>query len=290
MTRKNILIFILVILMLGAGFYFKDQLFDLYQQFYPGFLKAQKNISQIVVEEIKKEIFTPGPLKNQIEFKNSYLTDRGVFDYTNLERQMAGLEILEINQQLSEAARLKAEDMLKKQYFEHVSPDGIGPADLVVRVDYQYLATGENLAMGNFENDEKLVAAWMASQGHRENILNAKYTQIGIAVVQGIYEGKKTWMAVQEFGRPLSDCPQPDKNLKNQIDTFQAKTDALGVELETRKTQIENFRPKRSQQYQYLVKEYNSLVEEYNQLIAQIKTFVSQYNISVNNFNACIGQ
>src|SRR6185369_15716694 len=119
----------------------------------------------------------------------------------------SGLPALKENALLDKAAKKKLDDMFAQQYFEHINPQGKGPSDLAKSVGYDYIAIGENLALGNFKNDAELVQAWMDSPGHRANILNKQYTEIGVAVGQGTYEGKKTWLAVQEFGRPTSSCP-----------------------------------------------------------------------------------
>ena len=57
----------------------------------------------------------------------------------------------------------------------------------------------------------------MASPGHRANILNSRFIDIGVAVKEGEYQGKETWLAVQEFGEPLSDCPSPSTDLRFQL-------------------------------------------------------------------------
>ena len=62
------------------------------------------------------------------------------------------------------------------------------------------------------------MTAWMNSPGHRANILNPHFQEIGVAVGKGMYEGHETWIAVQSFGMPLSACPASDANLKIKID------------------------------------------------------------------------
>jgi uncharacterized protein YkwD len=93
--------------------------------------------------------------------------------------------------------------MFENQYFAHESPTGEKVSDLAKKFGYDFLLIGENLAMGNFSSDEDLVLAWMESPGHRENILNEKYQEIGVAVKKGIFEGKEVWIAVQHFGLPF---------------------------------------------------------------------------------------
>ena len=69
-----------------------------------------------------------------------------------------------------------------------------------MRSNYPYLAAGENLALGDFKNANELVAAWMASPGHRANILNGVYRDIGVATGFDAFEGRKTIIVVQIFG------------------------------------------------------------------------------------------
>jgi len=122
-------------------------------------------------------------------------------DQTNKERLDAQLNRLIPNPQLEEAARLKAEDMAKNGYFSHVSPDGKDPWYWFQKVNYDYAAAGENLAV-NFIDSRDVTEAWMHSPSHRENILSENYTQIGIATAEGMYKGKPAIFIVQEFGRP----------------------------------------------------------------------------------------
>ena len=184
-------------------------------------ISVVKEQSKIETKEIPKtqpkEIITTQPLKGSVEENNAILTAMGVIEETNRQRQLNGLPSLVYNEKLSLAAQNKVNDMFNLQYFAHESPTGAGPADLANDVDYKYLMVGENLALGNYESDKILVDAWMNSPGHRANILNPKYTEIGVSVKSGMYEGYNTWLSVQEFGRPESDCPIPDKNLEQEI-------------------------------------------------------------------------
>jgi len=111
--------------------------------------------------------------------KNIKLTVKGVIDNTNKQRALNGdLPVLKENFKLNFSAEKKLQDMFVKQYFEHNSPEGIGVGDLGLQAGYEYIIIGENLALGNFKDDASLVDAWMASPGHRANILNKKYTEI----------------------------------------------------------------------------------------------------------------
>jgi uncharacterized protein YkwD len=121
---------------------------------------------------------------------------------TNIQRELNGLNDLVENKTLSDAARAKAYDMFKNQYFDHISPDGTTPGKLVQSYGYDYSFEGENLLMGNFSSEKEMVQKWMDSFEHKKNILNKKYKEIGVAVVKEVYNGKIVWIGVQEFGTP----------------------------------------------------------------------------------------
>ncbi len=122
-------------------------------------------------------------------------------DLTNANRSANAASPLIINPALQEAARRKAEDMAAKSYFAHVSPEGLSPWHWFDIAGYKYAAAGENLAV-NFTDSVDVENAWMNSTGHRENILNNVYTEIGIAAATGAYKGKEAVFVVQMFGRP----------------------------------------------------------------------------------------
>jgi hypothetical protein len=109
---------------------------------------------------------------------------------------------LAINQTLVEAARMKAEDMATKGYFAHTSPDGVTPWYWLDTAGYAYSYAGENLAI-NFVNSEDVVDAWMNSTGHRANILNKYFSEIGVGVAKGTYEGEEAIFVVQLLGRQV---------------------------------------------------------------------------------------
>ncbi len=122
-----------------------------------------------------------------------------LFNLTNEKRAALGLSELTLNDQLSQAAELKAEDMLSKDYWAHNAPDGTTPWVFIKGAGYSYVYAGENLARGFKESDD-IVNAWMASETHRANILSPRYKDIGFAVKSGILNGEETILVVQEFG------------------------------------------------------------------------------------------
>lgn len=124
-----------------------------------------------------------------------------VTDLTNTERRSYSAPTLVRNTLLDEAARLKAEHMAAEGYFSHYSPGGISPWFWFERVGYTYAHAGENLAV-HFFDSTAVVEAWMKSPTHKANIVNDKYTEIGIGVAKGRYEGFDTVFVVQLFGTP----------------------------------------------------------------------------------------
>ena len=121
---------------------------------------------------------------------------------TNQARATAGLQALTLNEQLSQAAQERIKDMATNQYFAHVSPNGLDLEYFLNKVGYMYTSAGENLAVGGYENDIELVASWLLSDGHRENILG-DFTEIGIAVAEATFGEEVTWFVVQVFGKSL---------------------------------------------------------------------------------------
>jgi len=131
----------------------------------------------------------------------SNISAQAVIDQTNARRQAEGLNLLTHNAALSQAAQAKAGDMFALQYWAHTSPQGREPWSFISGAGYSYISAGENLAR-DFMQTEDMMAAWMASQTHRENIMSAKYDEIGVAVVNGVLDGVETTLVVQMFGKP----------------------------------------------------------------------------------------
>lgn len=136
-----------------------------------------------------------------------YSSDISVSDVvslTNQERAKSGLSQLTLNAKLSEAASGKARDMFTEQYWAHTSPSGTEPWDFISGAGYSYRVAGENLAR-DFATTTQMVAAWMASPTHRDNIMHPRYQEIGVAVVNGTLEGIETTLVVQMFGTPRAE-------------------------------------------------------------------------------------
>ncbi|MCO4851054.1 CAP domain-containing protein [Bacillus vallismortis] len=109
--------------------------------------------------------------------------EKKVVELTNAERQKQGLKPLQIDETLSKSARAKSQDMKDKNYFDHQSPTYGSPFDMMKSFGISYKTAGENIAKGQ-KTPEAVVKAWMNSEGHRKNILNANFTHIGVGYVE----------------------------------------------------------------------------------------------------------
>ncbi len=288
MKLKILLILFLVILGFGLGFYFKDNILRVYSSFNSKLQKIDITDVGSIINQVSRELSLPPPLYVYKETDAVTLLKSKIIEETNFHRwENGGLNSLTENKKLNDVALAKANDMFLNQYFDHVSPIGVGPGDLAQQYGYEYITVGENLILGNFLSEEELVQEWMNSPGHRANILNNRYTEMGVAVIKGTYKGRLVWIGVQEFGLPLSSCDQPSSILKTQIDLNNSKLNFLEGQLEEYKTRIEN-EDKKSSTYRQMVKSYNELVKEYNSLVEKTKSIVAEYNRQVNNFNNCV--
>jgi uncharacterized protein YkwD len=236
----------------------------------------------------------PAPMQqtaNVTPKKTNVLTVEGVIMQTNDQRAANGnLPPLAENATLDDVATLRLDDMFTQQYFAHVGPQGESAITVASSVGYDHLALGENLALGNYAGDTGVVTAWMNSPGHRANILDTHYTQIGVAVREGMFEGEETWLAVQVFGRPASDCPAPDANLEASINLSEQEISSTSVELADDKTAIAAMSPQSGPAYNAQVEDYNNLAAQYNALAAETQTAISTYDAQVTAFNACLAE
>ncbi len=221
--------------------------------------------------------------------KNKKLSIEGVLLYTNKNRIDNKIpNELVLNKKLNNSAAIKLQDMFTNEYFEHVSPKGVSVGDLAQNVNYNYITIGENLALGNFKDDQTLVDAWMASPGHRANILSNKYTEIGIATGYGSYKGQNTWLAVQHFGTPKEICPEIDNILSQTIKIEQEMLNKTATELQKRLEMINSGALYQGLTTNEQIAVYNNMVNSHNKNIADIKAKILNYNAQVKNFNNCL--
>ncbi len=214
------------------------------------------------------------------------LTSQGIIEFTNRERVRNGKKPLTENGFLAKSAGAKVQDMFERQYFEHISPNGEGVDDVVTEAGYKYIVVGENLALGFFGGDSGVVSAWMESPGHRANMLDSRFTEIGVAVVLGSYKGKRQWIAVQHFGKPLSACAYPNLNEKQAIEQLRTELQAEQEAITVMGQDIERFPQNNTPEK---VNDYNARVAVYNTKVTSLKIRVEAYNTAVKGFNTCVG-
>ncbi len=176
-TTKALLVYVLLFLSLQFGF--------------KGFAQVQPNVLGI----------------------SSDLNQQELIKLTNEQRQKYGLSPVTENSELDKAAEEKAKNMFAENYWAHYSPSGKSPWDFINNSGYKFSYAGENLAR-NFYTSKDVVDAWMASKmGHKENVLNTHYKEIGMAVLEGNLNGQQTILVVQEFGSPVDYIAQkPNEN------------------------------------------------------------------------------
>jgi len=283
---------LIAFLALGAIFVVRTDFVSVVPPDIEKYIPAAESINTVTPpKKTEPKVSAPPPLRAATQGSpDALLTKAGTISWTNVQRVDNNLSSLKENAMLDAAATAKANDMFAKQYFAHASPSGAGPSDIAKQAGYEFIAVGENLALGNFDGDKALVQAWMDSPGHRANILRSQYEEIGVAVVQGMYEGHRTWIAVQEFGRPLSSCPPPNEALKTTIETNQNILDEWQKALDAQKAQLDAMQPKRGFEYNQKANEYNDFVNRYNALLAETKPLINQYNAQAEVFNVCIKQ
>ncbi len=109
--------------------------------------------------------------------------EQEVATLVNQERAKLGLAPLKLNLELSKVARVKSEDMRDKNYFSHTSPTYGSPFDMMKQFGIEYMAAGENIAMGQ-PTAAEVMSSWMNSPGHKANILSKNFTEIGVGVAK----------------------------------------------------------------------------------------------------------
>lgn len=286
---KNLFLFVVIIM--SAGFWLWSEP-GTAERFRTDIKDAGEKVTEAIVTKVKGEVLLSSPLFAGKEVKGDPLTHDGVFSETNIARiNNSALAHFGGDSALDRIATLRLKDMFDKQYFEHINPQGEGAADVAKVVGYEYVSIGENIALGNFGSDVAVVEAWMNSPGHRANILNNKFNELGVAVAQGMYEGRSVWIGVQIFGKPLTACPSINEELKNTITIYQNVLTAVREQADVLAAELKATEPHSREErevYNRKVDQYNAIAGEINKTVANLKTLVAEYNAQVQAFNACV--
>ncbi len=163
----------------------------------------------------------------QVKGADTETLKQNILLLTNKERQRAGQGELYENRALDKAAAAKLDNMFKENYWDHVGPNGETAWDFIGDQEYQYEVAGENLARG-FSSSSDVVRAWMASPTHKQNILNNRFQEIGLAIGSGKIHGSTTTVIVQLFGRPKTAFAA--ENTRGALNTNQTLLPEVSLE------------------------------------------------------------
>lgn len=161
-------------------------------------------------------------------------------DLTNKARAENDASNLVVSNTLTKAAQMKADDMAARQYFAHTSPDGTTPWYWFQKSGYAFAYAGENLAV-DFTESADVENAWLASPKHRENIVDSRFTEIGIATKTAMWQGRQTTFVVQLFGAPsrvAMTTPAVSQNLSTTASDVTIKTNVAQSTLEPKEAQV----------------------------------------------------
>lgn len=120
---------------------------------------------------------------NVEEEKETTVQAKQILSLVNQERSKQGLKSLKLSNKLSAIATEKARDMKDNRYFSHNSPTYGSPFQMLQKFGVTYKTAGENIASGQ-KTAQQVMNDWMNSSGHRANILNSKYTELGVGYVK----------------------------------------------------------------------------------------------------------
>ncbi len=218
--------------------------------------------------------FLADQLRESFSYERPQIDDYLILEEVNQRRTLVEASELSMSKELITVAEKKLEDMFYQNYFEHTSPDGKDVDHLAKEVGYEFILIGENLLQGRFDNEEDVVQAWMDSPGHRENILNERYMETGIASRYGDFLGKELFMSVQVFAVPLDTCPEVDDALLKRIENKEDLIDDLRSRMENEDN----------------ITRYNNLVDQYNDTVSRITAVIEEYNAQIEAKKNCFSQ
>ncbi len=132
------------------------------------------------------------------------ITEENIIRLANYERIKKGLDPLITNELLTRAAQKKAKDIFKNSHFGHTIADRAF-SSWIKDEKYEYTYVGENLAM-DFISSEGTINAWLDSPTHKQNLLNERFKETGVAVLDGKFESKNTILIVQIFRSARGFC------------------------------------------------------------------------------------
>lgn len=181
MKIKKVIIFISSLIFLVIAGYFLNSTLD-------SDLSLNQELRAV---DLGKELQLP---------KGAQLDPKEIIVKVNEERKRLGLDPLKENEKLKKSAEIKARQLIKDEYFQHISPEGKTLASLLDEIGYDYRVATENLGQG-FYSIEAMVESWMRSDEHSKNILDEEVLETGVAIEEGLSaKNQNKIVFVQHFG------------------------------------------------------------------------------------------
>lgn len=153
-------------------------------------------VSLVGVSSVQANLAQPSPVSPTLAQAQPSIAD-ALLTLVNAERQRAGVAPLRLNNNLATAAQRHAQDMAATRTLSHQGSDGSTLRSRIDGTNYGWMAIGENVAMGQ-TSPEAVMRSWMNSAGHRRNILNPNFQELGVGYAEG--GGRPYW--VQVFAKP----------------------------------------------------------------------------------------
>ena len=199
-------------------------------------------------------------------------TEDAIITLINKERFDTGLDSLDKSKRLMKSALAKAEDMKRDQYFEHISRQKIQPWFFVEEVDYQYEKFGENIAL-DYLSANSVHKAFMDSSGHKTNILDSNFKDVGIAIIPIETKGGTKYIVVEHFGEQLEDI-KPEKREK-----YSDKSKHYCKIQENKKSEVKEMIKSQKEVIEKFEKEINKkAIEEESQRLESLKEIKEKIN------------
>ncbi len=262
-TKKKIILIagVVTLLLVFIGFFLKNA-----NKEDPENEKRSQAKNEILVN--KKN--TEGEIR---EFRGD---ENAIIELVNDSRHEFGLPPLARNEKLSRSALAKAQDMERKQYFEHISPEGLQPWFFAEKQDYRYKNFGENLAEGFFSS-ESVHESWMKSSGHRNNILSEDFEEIGVAIISFKQNGLKSFLIVQHFGTQLESSDSLkivcSSKIKDHCRDAEKKRSEIKNSIEEQETIIKKIKKTGNNT---LIDEFQVNIEKLNKIKEELKYYLSR--------------
>lgn len=262
-TKKKIILIagVVTLLLVFIGFFLKNA-----NKEDPENEKRSQAKNEILVN--KKN--TEGEIR---EFRGD---ENAIIELVNDSRHEFGLPPLARNEKLSRSALAKAQDMERKQYFEHISPEGLQPWFFAEKQDYRYKNFGENLAEGFFSS-ESIHESWMKSSGHRNNILSEDFEEIGVAIISFKQNGLKSFLIVQHFGTQLESSDSLkivcSSKIKDHCRDAEKKRSEIKNSIEEQETIIKKIKKTGNNT---LIDEFQVNIEKLNKIKEELKYYLSR--------------